>query len=60
MKAERYITEYANAKIKDAKENPLMQAVIKEKIISGVERAVRLRVKGLITVNETIKMILEA
>lgn len=57
---ERYVREYAKARIKDAKDNQLMRDDIKNLITEKIERAMYLRMRGIITANEAIKMILEA
>lgn len=57
---ERYIKEYASARIKDTKENELMQSRYKESKINKIERVLSLRSSGLITADEAIKLILEA
>lgn len=57
---ERYIKEYANARIKELKDNQLMQSQYKYLIFDKIMKALELRAMGLITINETIKAILEA
>lgn len=57
---ERYIKEFASARIKEVKTNDLIQENIKKSIINQIEYALKYREKGIITANETIKMILEA
>lgn len=57
---ERYIKEYANAKIKRIKSNILMQKPLKETAINQINNALKIRERGLITIDETIKVILEA
>lgn len=54
---ERYIKEYANARIKDVKTNKLMH---KNLIVKKIEKVLELRTAGLITANEAIRAILEA
>lgn len=56
---ERYIKEYANACKKEIKGNSLMSNENKTKAISVVDKAVKLRDKGLITADGAIKIILE-
>ena len=57
---ERYIKEYANAKIKATKQCELMQKEYKKQIIQKINKALKLRDAELITIDETIKTILEA
>ena len=57
---ERYIKEYASSKIKALKENELMQAVYKNSSIEKIEKAFKFRDNGMITADETIKIILES
>ena len=60
QKSERFITEYANSKIEQIRNNELMQFEFKTEKISKIDRATRLRSRGLITADEAIKIILEA
>ena len=57
---ERYIKEYANARIKETNENELMQSKYKKQTIEQIKKALELKTRGLITTNETIKLILNA
>jgi hypothetical protein len=57
---ERYIKEYANARIKETNANELMQREYKKQIIQKINKALNLRSNYLITIDETIKTILEA
>lgn len=57
--AERYIKEYANDCIREIKENDLMKSNVKNKTIEKINKAVKLRDRGLITADEAIKIILE-
>jgi hypothetical protein len=57
---ERFIKEYANAKIKATKQCELMQKEYKKQIIQKINKALKLRDAELITIDETIKTILEA
>ena len=57
---ERYIKEYASSKLADVKKNRLMREFCKEEAIGKIEKALSMRERGLITVDEAIKMILEA
>lgn len=56
---ERYIKEYANDCKRKIEENNLMESNVKNKAIAKINKAVKLRDKGLITADETIKIILE-
>lgn len=56
---ERYIKEYANACKRAIKENDLMGSNAKNKAIEKINKAVKLRDRGLITADEAIKIILE-
>lgn len=54
---ERFIKEYANYKKKDIQTNNIMLAEIKEKALKNISRAVELRKKGYITVEEAMQII---
>jgi len=56
----RFITEYANYKIHDYKSNELMQDRYKTEKIDKINKALRFADRGMITVDETIKLINEA
>ena len=60
MKVERFIKEYANYKKNDYKSNELMKEDYKIKAINKIDRALTLRERGMITVDEAIRTILEA
>ena len=55
---ERFIKEYANYQMKNYKQNTLMQQKYKDEKISKINKALVMREKGFITVDETIKVIL--
>ena len=57
--AERYIKEYANDCKRKIEGNNLMGSNVKNKTIAKINKAVKLRDKGLITADEAIKIILE-
>jgi len=57
---ERYIKEYASAKIKKVNANELMQDEFKKQTIEKINKALKQKEIGLITIDETIKTILEA
>lgn len=57
--AERYIKEYANDCKRKIEENNLMGSNVKNKTIAKINKAVKLRDKGVITADEAIKIILE-
>lgn len=57
---ERYIKEYASAKIKETIKNKLMREELKYNTITRIKGVLTLRENGLVTANETIKIILEA
>lgn len=57
--AERYIKEYANDRMRKIEENNLMGSNVKNKAIAKINKAVKLRDKGVITADEAIKIILE-
>ena len=57
--AERYIKEYANDCMRKIEENNLMGSNVKNKAIAKINKAVKLRDKGVITADEAIKIILE-
>lgn len=56
---ERYIKEYANACAKEIKNNDSLKNNIKNRIIAKINKVVKLRDRGQITIDEAIKMILE-
>lgn len=56
----RFVTEYANYRKSDIKNNNLMQKAFKDESINRIDQALKLNKRGLITSNETIKIILEA
>lgn len=60
MRAERFLKEYANAKIRWTEANELMQDNIKASIIATCKGAVRSRERGTISLEEAMRMILEA
>lgn len=57
--AERYIKEYANDWKRKIEENDLMGSNLKNKAVAKINKAVKLRDKGLITADEAIRIILE-
>lgn len=57
--AERYIKEYANNCKREIEENNLIGNNIKNKAVAKINKAVKLRDRGLITADEAIKIILE-
>ena len=59
MMVERYIREYANACKKEIEGNTEMKDSVKDHAIEVINKAVKMRDRGLITVDEAIKMILE-
>ena len=59
MKVERFITEYANSRKRNIIANDLMRENFKADAIAKIDGAVRARERGLITVDETIQLILE-
>ena len=60
MKVERFIKEYANYKKNEYKSNTLMKEGLKYKAITKIDNVLLLKKRGLITVDEAIKSILEA
>lgn len=56
---ERYIKEYADDCKRKIEENNLMRSNVKNKAIAKINKAVKLRDKGLIPADEAIKIILE-
>ena len=59
MKVERFITEYANSRKRNIIANDLMKENFKADAIAKIDGAVRARERGIITVDETIRLILE-
>ena len=59
MKVERFITEYANSRKRNIIANDLMRENFKTDAIAKIDGAVRARERGFITVDETIRLILE-
>lgn len=60
MKAERFLKEYASAKIKWTEANELMQDRYKAFIIATCNGAVRSRERGIIGLEDAVRLILEA
>lgn len=56
----RFVKEYANYRKRKIISDPVMSDQYKQKGISNIDTAVRCLEKGLITVDETIRMILTA
>lgn len=54
---ERFIREYASAKRRALERNELMNDGIKAELLRRVDMALRGRERGIITVDEAIKMI---
>lgn len=59
MKVERFITEYANSRKRNIIANDLMKENFKADAIAKIDGAVRARERGIITVDEIIRLILE-
>lgn len=59
MKVERFLQEYANHKKKSILECELMKEEIKTKAIKSINNTLKAKERGLITVDEAIKNILE-
>ena len=57
---ERYIKEYANAKIKATRQCKLMNSQYKKRIIERINKALYLRNKEMIAADEAIEAILNA
>lgn len=57
---ERFIKEYANYRKNNLNDNELMKTEYKVGSINKINQALKMKERGLITSNETIKMILEA
>ena len=57
---ERFIIEYANYRKNNLKANDLMKNEYKAGSIDKIDSALKLKERGLITSDETIKMILHA
>ena len=57
MKVERFIKEYANFKKEEIRNNELINKENKEKAFFKIDNVLKLKEKGMITVNEAIKMI---
>jgi hypothetical protein len=57
---ERYIKEYANAKIKEIRQCKLMNSQYKKRIIERINKALYLRNKEMIAADEAIEAILNA
>lgn len=58
MKIEKFIIDYAKYKKDVIKSSVLIESNIKKELINRIEKAVKCRQCGLITVDEAIKMIL--
>ena len=59
MKLERFIKEYASFQKMAITSNELMQDKYKEKAIINIDNALKAKERGLLTVDETIKSILQ-
>ena len=57
MKVERFIKEYANFKKEEIRNNELINKENKEKAFFKIDNVLKLKEKGMITVDEAIKMI---
>lgn len=57
MTIEPYIKQYAKAKKKAILNNELMGEIIKQNGVKNIDKAIKFRERGLITVDECIKMI---
>ena len=57
---ERFIKEYANYKKNNYNNNKLMQQELKNNAIDRINKALKLKENGLITIDEVIKIILES
>ena len=55
---ERFIKEYANYTKSCIIHNDLMKQDIKQKALEKIKKSIRAREKGLITVDETMKLIM--
>lgn len=55
---ERFLKEYANYQKSTFVDNRLMISEIKERAVATIDRALKAHDRGLITVDETIRMIL--
>lgn len=56
---ERFIKEYGNYKKIEIASNSLMEEEVKASALSNINKAINLRKRELITVDETIKMIMQ-
>ena len=56
---ERFIKEYANYIKSSIIHNDLMKQDIKQKALERIEKSIKAREKGLITVDETMKCIMD-
>jgi len=56
---ERFITEYAKYKKNYYRNNNLMKNEYKDESIDKIDKVLKLRERGLITINETMKIITE-
>ena len=57
---ERFLKEYANYRKQDITGNELMQQSIKDYAVSRINKALAYRERGFITINEAVKLILNA
>jgi len=56
---ERFIKEYANYKKKSYQRNTLLQQEYKDEALNRIDKALKSKERGLITVDEAIRIILE-
>jgi len=57
MKVERFIKEYANYKKKSINSNELIKEEYKQKALTRIDNILKAKGRGLITVDETILLI---
>jgi hypothetical protein len=57
MKAKRFIIEYANYKLDEIANNTYMNGGIQTELMRRIDRAVRMVERGMITIDECIRII---
>ena len=60
MKIERFVKEYAAHVLREMRENEFIPAEMRERAEMDVKRAVHARERGIITVDETLRVIMAA
>lgn len=60
IKVKRFIKEYARYKIETIEENELMQTCYKDEKINTIEKILQMLERGLLSIDESMRMIVDA